>query len=79
MDYQLIKFFSKLPRFFNAGNWPNLLTLDANGGTIENENTMTYDAATPMGSGGYVYLCAYPIPVREGYTFTGDYTSCRMG
>lgn len=56
-------------------NWPSLLTLDANGGTIENESVMTYDAATPMGSGGYVYLCAYPVPVREGYTFTGWYTT----
>ncbi len=56
-------------------NWPSLLTLDANGGTIENESVMTYDAAMPMGSGGYVYLCAYPVPIREGYTFEGWYTA----
>lgn len=30
-----------------------------------------YDAAVPMASGGSVYLCAYPEPVRAGYLFTG--------
>ena len=30
-----------------------------------------YDAAVPMASGGSVYLCAYPEPVRAGYRFTG--------
>lgn len=30
-----------------------------------------YDAAVPMASGGRVYLCAYPEPVRAGYRFTG--------
>ena len=30
-----------------------------------------YDAAVPLASGGSVYLCAYPEPVRAGYRFTG--------
>ena len=30
-----------------------------------------YDAAVPMASGGSVYLCAYPEPVRAGYRFAG--------
>ena len=54
--------------------YPYLLTLDANGGTIENETSVSYDAKGPMASGSYVYLCAYPTPVRAGYTFTGWYT-----
>ena len=54
--------------------YPYLLTLDANGGTIENETSVSYDAKGPMGSETYVYLCAYPTPVRDGYTFTGWYT-----
>ena len=33
-----------------------------------------YDAAVPMASGGSVYLCAYPEPVRAGYRFTGWYS-----
>lgn len=57
-----------------VSEWPYLLTLDANGGRIEGEQVVTYDAAGPMGSGCYVYLCAYPVPVRDGYTFTGWYT-----
>ena len=60
-------------RHDGIGKWPHLLTLDANGGTIENEGSVTYDADGPMASGSYVYLCAYPLPVREGYTFTGWY------
>lgn len=54
--------------------YPYLLTLDANGGTIEKDASESYDAKGPMGSGTHVYLCAYPTPVREGYTFTGWYT-----
>lgn len=61
-------------RHDGIGEWPHYLTLDANGGTIEGESTMTYDANGPMGSGSYVYLCAYPVPVRDGYTFAGWYT-----
>lgn len=55
------------------GEWADMLTLNANGGTIEGSSFVTYDAKTPMGSGGIVYLCAYPVPVRDGYTFTGWY------
>ncbi len=53
--------------------WANLLTLQANGGTIEGAESMQYDAATPLASGGAAYLVAYPEPVREGYRFTGWY------
>lgn len=53
--------------------WANMLTLNANGGTIEGSSLVTYDARTPMGSAGKVYLCAYPVPVRDGYTFAGWY------
>lgn len=60
-------------RHDGIGECPYLLTLDANGGTIENESSVTYDATGPMVSESYVYLCAYPIPVREGYTFAGWY------
>ncbi|MGN0513274.1 MAG: InlB B-repeat-containing protein [Lachnospiraceae bacterium] len=62
-------------RYDGMSEWPYLLTLDANGGTIENETAVSYDAKGPMYSDCYVYLCAYPEPVREGYTFTGWYTS----
>lgn len=61
-------------RGIGENKWPYLLTLDANGGTIENESAVTYDAVTPLYSDGYAYLCAYPIPVRAGYTFAGWYT-----
>ncbi|MGN0375010.1 MAG: InlB B-repeat-containing protein [Butyrivibrio sp.] len=60
-------------RYDGISNMPCMLNLDANGGKIENENSVTYDAIGPMWSGSYIYLCAYPIPVREGYTFTGWY------
>lgn len=53
--------------------WANLLTLQANGGAIEGAESMQYDAATPLASGGAAYLVAYPEPVREGYRFTGWY------
>ncbi len=60
-------------RYDGISDWPLLLTLNANGGSIENESSMTYDAVGPMWSGATVYLCAYPVPAREGYTFTGWY------
>lgn len=66
-------------RYNGISEYPYLLVLDANGGTIENGESATYDAKGPMGSGAYVYLCAYPIPVREGYTFTGWYTEANDG
>lgn len=61
-------------RSAGIGQYAYLLILDANGGTIESDNSVSYDARGPMGSGTYVYLCAYPVPVREGYTFIGWYT-----
>lgn len=66
-------------RYDGISDYPYLLVLDANGGTIENGESATYDAKGPMGSGAYVYLCAYPTPVREGYTFTGWYTEADGG
>lgn len=60
-------------RYDGIRDWPYLLTLDSNGGTIEDKSSMTYDAVTPLYSASYVYLCAYPVPVREGYTFAGWY------
>lgn len=66
-------------RYDGISEYPYLLVLDANGGTIENESSLTYDAKAPMGSGAYIYLCAYPTPVREGYTFTGWYTEANRG
>lgn len=66
-------------RYDGISDYPYLLVLDANGGTIENESSLTYDAKGPMGSGAYIYLCAYPIPLREGYTFTGWYTEMDGG
>lgn len=62
-----------------SGNWPNLLLLDAGEGTIEGSNTVQYDTVTPMASGGYVYLCAYPVPERAGYEFTGWYQQTKNG
>jgi|GEM_PF-447953 len=47
----------------------DILTLDANGG----EGTVTVSLETPMASEGMIFLCKYPVPVREGYTFTGWY------
>ena len=49
-------------------NWLQLI-LDANGG----DPTQQYDAVGPMWSGTIVYLCVYPTPEREGYTFGGWY------
>lgn len=66
-------------RYDGISEYPYLLVLDANGGTIENESSMTYDAKGPLESESYAYLCAYPTPVREGYTFTGWYTEADGG
>ena len=60
-------------RYDGTSNMPFILTLDANGGSIENKTSVTYDAVGPLWSGANVYLCAYPVPVREGYTFAGWY------
>lgn len=59
--------------------WPYLLTLDANGGSIENAEQMTKDAMMPMMSGGRAFLCAYSVPERDGYRFTGWYESPEGG
>lgn len=54
---------------------PNIMVLDANGGTVDGSATVQYDTVTPKFSGGIIYLCAYPVPVREGYRFTGWYNN----
>ena len=54
------------------------MVLDANGGTIDKEASKEYDTLTPKASSGIVYLSAYPIPVREGYKFTGWYKSADL-
>ena len=48
-----------------TGSRPWQLTLD------DGEAAVEYDAAVPMYSGGLVYLCAYPVPEREGQRFAG--------
>ena len=53
--------------------WQTVMVLDANGGNIGGQASQTYNALTPKYSGGTVYLCGYPVPVREGYRFTGWY------
>ena len=49
------------------------LFLDANGGNIDGRQSSEYNAEGPMMSGTYVYLCSYPVPERDGYTFAGWY------
>ncbi len=49
------------------------LFLDANGGNIDGGQTAEYNAEGPMLSGTYVYLCSYPVPERDGYSFAGWY------
>lgn len=62
-----------------GSNMTNTLILQAPGGLIEGEESITYNAATPLASAGAVYLCAYPVPVREGYTFTGWFETPEAG
>ena len=38
-------------------------------------NLTAYDMDVPLASEGYLYLCRYPVPEREGWTFTGWYDS----
>ncbi len=38
-------------------------------------NLTAYDMDVPLASEGYLYLCRYPAPEREGWTFTGWYDS----
>lgn len=60
-------------RNLDPANTISVLTLDANGGTIDSASSVTLGAAGPMLSGSMVYLCAYPEPERSGYVFTGWY------
>lgn len=60
-------------RNLDPSNTISVLTLDANGGTIDSASSVTLGAAGPMLSGSTVYLCAYPEPERSGYAFTGWY------
>lgn len=60
-------------RNLDTSNTISVLTLDANGGTIDSASSVTLGAAGPMLSGSIVYLCAYPEPERSGYVFTGWY------
>lgn len=60
-------------RNLDTSNTISVLTLDANGGTIDSASSVTLGAAGPMLSGSIVYLCAYPEPERSGYAFTGWY------
>lgn len=50
-----------------------MLILSANGGDIEGKASKSYNVSGPMYSGSVAYLCAYPVPEREGYTFGGWY------
>ena len=52
-------------RLTEQSRYPWSLTLD------DGVTAVTYEAAVPMASGGNVYLCAYPQPVRDGYRFAG--------
>ena len=52
-------------RLTEQSRYPWSLTLD------DGVTAVTYEAAVPMASGGDVYLCAYPQPVRDGYRFAG--------
>lgn len=38
-------------------------------------NVTEYGSMLPLASEGYLYLCRYPEPTREGYTFDGWYDS----
>ncbi len=60
-------------RNLDTSNTISVLTLDANGGTIDSASSVTLGAAGPMLSGSIVYLCAYHEPERSGYAFTGWY------
>ena len=60
-------------RYDGTSTWPLMLTLEANTGFIENQSSIIYDAVGPLFSGSTIYLCAYPIPIRNGYDFLGWY------
>ena len=60
-------------RNLDSANTISVLTLDANGGTVDGAASVTLGAAGPMLSGSMVYLCAYPEPERSGFVFSGWY------
>ncbi len=48
-----------------------MLTLDANGGTIDGGQSKTVNTCGPLMSGTNTYPAAYGTPQRDGYAFTG--------
>ena len=57
---------------FDGGGDPWIpLILDPNDGDPAEE----YDATSPLASGGTVWPCAFPVPVRDGYVFAGWYAT----
>ena len=51
-----------------------MLTLDANGGAIDGDQTKTVNTCGPLMSGTNTYPSAYGTPHRDGYTFIGWFT-----
>lgn len=47
------------------------LTMDANGGAIDDDQSKTVNACGPLMSGTNTYPAAYGTPQRDGYIFTG--------
>ena len=69
----------------NHQNMQMVLGMHANGGnfdadeyplfSIDSPEYCEFWTCTPLYSEGYTYLDAYPVPKRDGYTFTGWYSS----
>ncbi len=51
-----------------------MLTLDANGGAIDGDQSKTVNTYGPLMSGTNTYPAAYGTPQRDGYTFIGWFT-----
>lgn len=51
-----------------------MLTLDANGGAIDGNQSKTVNTYGPLMSGTNTYPAAYATPQRDGYTFIGWFT-----
>ena len=51
-----------------------MLTLDANGGAIDGDQSKTVNTYGPLMSGTNTYPAAYGTPQRDGYTFVGWFT-----
>lgn len=51
-----------------------MLTLDANGGAIDGDQSKTVNTYGPLMSGTNTYPAAYGNPQRDGYTFIGWFT-----